>query len=169
MWIPSSATMSQARAAEVARHRAEAKRLRGEGEAALERGDAKAATRAFDRAVLREEIAAGLERGEGAGLLAREHQRTVHEMLAVHKAKISEGRSSDPLAAAARRAGLGGMRGLAKKLGVSVSLLSMARRGERSITRALAERVERATRTGEGDAAESGFAANRRNWPDLKD
>jgi len=77
-------------------------------------------------------------------------------MLAVHKVAISEGRSKDPLAVAARKAGMS-VAALAKRAGVSKALLSMARTGERSIKRDVCVRIEKLT----------GFAATKANWPGI--
>ncbi len=93
------------------------------------------------------------------GLRSREQSRSVNrDMTGVHKVAISKGRSGDALAVAARKAGLS-VTGLAKRLGVSKALLSMARKGDRSIKRPIADRIERLT----------GFAATVGNWPLLTD
>lgn len=67
-------------------------------------------------------------------------------MTSAHKVAISAGRSSprNKLAVAAREAGLT-VRDLAKRLDVSIALLTMAAKGERSLRRDLAERIEKLT------------------------
>ena len=75
------------------------------------------------------------------------NKRTVNTvMTSAHKVAISAGRSSprNKLAAAAREKGMT-VRELAKKTGVSNSLLTMAAKGERSIRRDLAEQIEKLT------------------------
>lgn len=93
-----------------------------------------------------------------AALTGGVNTRNVHGMEADHRVAISAGRSKDPLAKAAQEAGLS-MAALAAKAGVSKALLSMARRGERSIRREVADKIEALT----------GFVANRKNWPKLSD
>lgn len=75
---------------------------------------------------------------------------------AEHAMATSRGRARDPLVRAANAAGFT-LRSLAAAVGVSVSLLSMARRQRdgRSIRRAVAERIAELT----------GFAASPANWP----
>ncbi|HKO84895.1 MAG TPA: helix-turn-helix transcriptional regulator [Actinomycetota bacterium] len=81
-----------------------------------------------------------------SGLPRRVNKRTVNTvMTSAHKVAISAGRApKNKLAAAARDAGLT-MRDLAKRLGVSLALISMATRGERSIKRELALEIEKLT------------------------
>lgn len=142
----------------VSQLRSEAADLERRGRAALDAGDGPLAQELLDRSILRTEIADALEAGEGApGLLAREQSRNVNkDMLAVHKVAISEGRSKDPLAVAARKAGMS-VTALAKRVGVSKALLSMARTGERTIKRSVCERIEKLT----------GYAASKANWPGI--
>ena len=82
--------------------------------------------------------------------------RTVNTVLSSdHRVAISGGRApKNKLAAAARAAGMS-MRDLAKKVGVSVALLSMAASGNRSLKRQVAEQIERLT----------GYRVS--NWPTL--
>lgn len=77
------------------------------------------------------------------------------DMVAAHRIAISAGRSTDPLAAAARKAGLT-TRQLAERIGVAPSLLSMARRGKRSLSADKAAEIERLT----------GYPASK--WPPAK-
>jgi len=99
------------------------------------------------------------------GLRPREHSRSVNrDMTGVHKVAISEGRSRDPLAVAARRVGLS-VAGLAKKAKVSKALLSMARAGARSIKQGVCDRIEELTRTDDAP----GFSATAKNWPKITD
>ena len=67
-------------------------------------------------------------------------------MTSAHKVAISAGRSSsrNKLATAARASGMT-VRDLAKRIGVSNSLLTMAAQGERSLKRELAEQIEKLT------------------------
>lgn len=67
-------------------------------------------------------------------------------MTSAHKVAISAGRSSprNKLAAAARASGIT-VRELARRVGVSNSLLTMAAQGERSIRRDVAEQIEKLT------------------------
>ncbi len=90
-------------------------------------------------------------------LLRSVNKRTVNTMLSAdHRVAISKGRApaKNKLAVAAQDAGMS-MRDLAKKIRVSVALLSMAATGERSLKREKAEQIERLT----------GYRVA--NWPDL--
>jgi hypothetical protein len=97
------------------------------------------------------------ERDRVKRLPPRVNKRTVNSVLSTdHKVAISKGRTAakNKLAAAARASGMS-MRDLAKKVGVSVALLSMAAAGTRSLKRSVAEHVEKLT----------GYRVS--NWPTL--
>lgn len=103
------------------------------------------------------QVAEQLERRPRAKRLpAGVNKRTVNTVLSSdHRMAISGGRApKNKLAVAARGAKMS-MRDLAKKVGISVALLSMAAAGERSLKRQVAEHIERLT----------GYRVS--NWPTL--
>jgi hypothetical protein len=89
-------------------------------------------------------------------LLARDQHGTTTEMVNPARVRISAGADEDPdeLVAKANAAGYT-LRSLAEAVKCSHVLLSQARRGKRSIRRAIVDDVERLT----------GFKATRANWP----
>lgn len=112
-----------------------------------ERGDGKEAlvwALAADTAM---QVAEQLEqRPKRKRLPANVNTRTVDNVLSSdHRVAISGARApKNKLAAAARASGMS-MRDLAKRVGVSVALLSLAAAGRRSIKRQIAEHIERLT------------------------
>jgi hypothetical protein len=74
------------------------------------------------------------------------NRRTVNNVLSnAHRVAISEGRAPrNKFADAAREAGFT-VRDVAKRVGVSIALLSMAANGKRSIKRELAVKIEKLT------------------------
>jgi hypothetical protein len=71
-----------------------------------------------------------------------------------HAFATSQGRSKDPLVKAANKARLT-LRELAKRVDMTPSHLSMARRGDRTIRESAAKKIQELT----------GFAATKANWP----
>jgi hypothetical protein len=71
-----------------------------------------------------------------------------------HAVATSQGRSKDPLVKAANKARLT-LRELAKRVDMTPSHLSMARRGDRTIRESAAKKIQELT----------GFAATKANWP----
>lgn len=155
------------RAAEIARLRREAGKLREQSDAALEAGDAKAAVLALERAMLREEMISLLESEEG--LPRRDHSGTNDRMhTPASRARISAGRSRqargetepDDLIAKATASGHT-LRSLSEAIKTETgretphSILSRARAGTRRIRLSAARVIERLT----------GFKATPRNWP----
>ena len=107
------------------------------------------------RARVLRRAAAQLENLEQGDLRPRDHVATVANVdYEAHALATSAGRSQDPLIQAANLAGMT-LRALADRVGKSHQLLSMARRGQRTISREVAESIEKLT----------GFAATPANWP----
>lgn len=97
--------------------------------------------------------------GVAQGLQESHRSGNVGDMVTSERLRHSRGSASvDPLKAAANDRGYT-IRSLAEKINVSHALLSKARKGERSIERALAEEIQKLT----------GFAATKKNWPGLKE
>lgn len=92
-------------------------------------------------------------------LTGRHQSGNVDDMVTAERVRHSKGSlSGDPLKMAANTAGFT-IRSLAEKINVSHALLSKARKGERSIEKALATEIQRLT----------GFPATKKNWPLLKE
>jgi hypothetical protein len=97
--------------------------------------------------------------GVTEALQRRHHSGNVRDMVTAERVRHSKGTASeDPLRAAANDAGYT-IRSLAEKLSISHALLSKARKGERSIEKALAAEIQKLT----------GFPATKKNWPLLKE
>jgi hypothetical protein len=144
---------------EIARLRAEARRLRVESEAAFDRGDAAAGVLALERAMVREQGAELMEKRPG--LPARKQSDTKRGMVSAARAHISAGQARaknegrlDPLIEAANKKGHT-LRSLAKAVDVPASIISRARTGTRRIKRSAAKAIEKLT----------GFPATADNWP----
>ncbi len=82
-----------------------------------------------------------------------------NEMVTSARVRISGGKGEGDPFVEAMNASHFTMRSLAEKLGVSHALFSQARTGKLSISLLLAKRIEELT----------GFKANRKNWPKLRD
>jgi len=134
--------------------RAIAARLEKAAARARERGDAESA---LD---MQEAVVDLLVMGspEEARLLASNQSDSIRRMVNAERVRHSRGSTGeDPFKVAANEAHYT-IRSLAEKLGVSHASLSLARKGERSIERSLAEKIEKLT----------GFQATKGNWPKLK-
>ena len=78
--------------------------------------------------------------------------------------KMARGQSKNSLVEYASDAGLT-LRDLASRVGCSGPLLTQARKGDRTISMELAQRVRAATRSAKHP---EGFGANKENWPGLR-
>jgi DNA-binding transcriptional regulator YdaS (Cro superfamily) len=93
---------------------------------------------------------------EAAGKLSPDRRRAKPKdgMVNAEKVRHSAAYAADPLVLAANKAHLT-LRSLAEKVGVSHTLISKARKGERALAESVAKEIERLT----------GFAATAEHWP----
>lgn len=124
--------------------RRDAVRLDAAGQAALDRGDARAAAVAFNQAQVRRLAAEELERLGAKALPTVRNQSTVTRqmMTSEHRVAISKGRSDpkDELSRLARAKKMS-LRGLAREAGIGWTLFQLARKGERDMPTRVAERI----------------------------
>jgi len=91
--------------------------------------------------------------------LKRLHQSgNIGPMVTAERVRHSKGSTGEDPFRAAVNASHFTIRSLAEKLGVSHALLSQARKGARSIDKALVDEIQKLT----------GFPATKHNWPKLK-